>query len=155
MSENPLDKIDEADLNEWLDEWPETSGKEAADSAEVPNHPNDGDGPIHSTPEAGPAFESIFFSEPLQPDSVEETARKSGLAFSIGIVLFTSIAFMLFIGWGADLVLGTSPWGIVCGIVLGSVIGFVQIFRITSQIFDSDKPKSKIRPLLSDDDDDQ
>jgi F0F1-type ATP synthase assembly protein I len=32
-------------------------------------------------------------------------------------------------------VLGSSPWGIVAGIVLGSLIGFVQFFRITSQIF--------------------
>jgi F0F1-type ATP synthase assembly protein I len=42
---------------------------------------------------------------------------------------------MLILGWGADLLLGSAPWGVVVGIVLGSVIGFVQLFRISSQIF--------------------
>jgi len=82
------------------------------------------------------------------PDSVEETARKSGLAFSAGIAFFGSIVFMLFLGWLADLLLGSSPWGIVAGIVLGAIIGFIQFFRITSQIFGkSDAPK---RSFLSD-----
>ena len=37
---------------------------------------------------------------------------------------------MLILGWGADLLLGSAPWGIVGGIVLGSLIGFIQFFRI-------------------------
>lgn len=68
-------------------------------------------------------------------ESFAETTRRSGLAWSAGIVFFASVAFMLVLGWGADLLLGTSPWGLVGGIVLGSLIGFVQFFRLTSQIF--------------------
>lgn len=68
-------------------------------------------------------------------ESPDETFRKSGLAWSAGIAMFSSIVFMLVLGWLADLLLGTSPWGIVGGIVLGSLIGFVQLFRISSQIF--------------------
>lgn len=70
-----------------------------------------------------------------EPTTLAETVRQSGLAYSAGIALFASVAFMLVIGWGADVLLGTSPWGIVAGIVLGALIGFVQFFRITSQIF--------------------
>ena len=70
-----------------------------------------------------------------EPESITETIRRSGLAWSAGIAFFAAVVFMLILGWGADLLLGTSPWGIVGGIVLGSVIGFVQFFRITSQIF--------------------
>ena len=81
-----------------------------------------------------------------QPESMAETVRRSGLAYSAGIAFFASVVFMLVIGWGADLLLGSAPWGIVFGIVLGSVIGFVQFFRITSRIFrpetDSSAPKS-------------
>lgn len=100
------------------------------------------------------AEEPVLFVD-YQPESIEETARRSGLAWSAGIVFFSSIAFMLFLGWGADLLLGSSPWGIVGGIVLGSIIGFIQFFRITSQIFNSKKADSAIHPLMSKKDDEE
>jgi F0F1-type ATP synthase assembly protein I len=78
--------------------------------------------------------ESAFFQTETKPESFAETARKSGLAMSAAITLFASVVFLLVIGWFADLLLGTSPWGIVGGIVLGSIIGFFQFFRMTSQI---------------------
>ena len=70
-----------------------------------------------------------------EPQSAAETVRQSGLAWSAGIAFFAAVVFMLVLGWGADLLLGTSPWGIVGGIILGSIIGFIQFFRLTSQIF--------------------
>ena len=90
-----------------------------------------------------------------EPETVEETSRRGGLAYSAGIVFFASVAFCMFLGWGADLLLGSSPWSLVGGIVLGSVIGFLQFFRISSQIFKAADSKNKIKPLLdrSDDDD--
>ena len=75
-----------------------------------------------------------MFQTNFKPESPAETIRKSGLAYAAGITLFGSIAFLLIIGWFADLLFGTSPWGIVVGIVLGSIVGFFQFFRITSQI---------------------
>ena len=87
-------------------------------------------------------FDNADKSPPTGPDSKkpftlddEDTVRQSGLAYSAGIAFFAAVVFMLILGWGADVLLGTSPWGIVGGVVLGSVIGFVQFFRITSQIF--------------------
>ena len=96
----------------------------------------------------------ILQSMNYSPDSVDETARKTGLAWSAGIVFFSAIAFMLFLGWIADLLLGSSPWGLVGGIVLGSVIGFIQFFRISSQIFDNSAPKSGPQSLFDESDDD-
>jgi F0F1-type ATP synthase assembly protein I len=82
------------------------------------------------------------------PDSDEEMARRGALAWSAGIVFFSSIVFMLFLGWLADLLLGSSPWGIVGGIVLGSIIGFMQFFRISSRIFGSKKKGPAVHPLM-------
>ena len=81
-----------------------------------------------------PDSEPFVISE-TEPQSIAETVRQSGLAYSAGIVLFASVAFMLVIGWGADVLFDSSPWGIVSGIVLGALIGFFQFFRLTSQIF--------------------
>jgi F0F1-type ATP synthase assembly protein I len=84
--------------------------------------------------DATPDDEPFVLSE-SQPQSLSENVRQSGLAYSAGIALFASVVFMLLIGWGADLLFGSSPWGIVSGIVIGALIGFVQFFRLTSQIF--------------------
>lgn len=97
----------------------------------------------------------ILQNTDYSPDSIEETVRKSGLAWSAGVVFFASIAFMLFLGWIADLLLGSSPWGLVGGIVLGSVIGFIQFFRISSQIFGKSDSKSSPQTLFDNRDDDR
>lgn len=68
-------------------------------------------------------------------ESIGETARKSGLAYGAALTLFGSVVIMLVLGYFADRLFGTSPWGIIIGIVLGAAIGFYQFFRITSQIF--------------------
>ena len=76
-----------------------------------------------------------IYQSPAEPESIGETARKSGLAYGAAVTLFGSVIFLLALGWLADWLLGTSPWGIILGIVLGAAIGFYQFFRITSQIF--------------------
>lgn len=92
---------------------------------------------------------------PFSPESTEENVPRSGLAWSAGIAFFGAVAFCLFLGWLADLLLGSSPWGIVGGILLGSIIGFIQFFRLSSQIYSTKKPASEIRPLMSSDEDDK
>lgn len=86
-----------------------------------------------------PGMKAVPMQTQYNPPSMAETIRRSGLAWSAGIVLFGSVVFMLIVGWFVDLILGSSPIGIVVGIVFGSVIGFVQLFRITSQIFKNGK----------------
>jgi F0F1-type ATP synthase assembly protein I len=97
-----------------------------------------------------PAKPGVWSEYP--PETPEETARKGGLAWSAGIVFFSSVAFMLFLGWIADWLLGSSPWGLIAGIVLGSIVGFVQFFRISSQIFNPKKTAAAEHPLMPPDD---
>ena len=104
----------------------------------TPHTTSDGVLGLFDLPEAPtrePSKVEDFEISSTESESTAETVRRSGLAYSAGIAFTAAVVFMLILGWGADLLLGTSPWGIVGGIVLGSVIGFVQLFRITSQIF--------------------
>jgi F0F1-type ATP synthase assembly protein I len=109
---------------------PETPDlKLAAEPASEPKH--------QLNPEAEGIHSSYGPPPPLAeytPPTAGETIRMSGLAWSAGIMLFGSIAFLTVIGWFADLLIGSSPWGVVAGVVVGSVIGFVQLFRINAEI---------------------
>lgn len=67
------------------------------------------------------------------PDD-EETNRKSGIAYSAGLMLFSSVVAFCGAGWLADRWLGTKPWLLVVGIVLGAIVGFYQFIRLTSKL---------------------
>ncbi len=111
--------------------------KNLLDNEDPPDQPTKRSGAVVTSlfDDAEKQPEEPFILSELEPQSLSENVRQSGLAYSAGIVLFASVAFMLVIGWGADLLFGSSPWGIVSGIVLGALIGFFQFFRLTSQIF--------------------
>jgi hypothetical protein len=137
--ENIFEKVQEEPAALRWDELPGTGQEIPPQHTYVQEDP----GP---PPEAGPREYPPGFSEnepkpdvfvqtPYEPQSKADAIRGAGLAWSAGIIFFGSIVFMLILGWGADLLLGSSPWGIVGGIVLGSLIGFIQFFRISSQIF--------------------
>lgn len=85
--------------------------------------------------EPAPSAEEPYVLSQAPAESAAETMRRSGLAWSLGIAFVAAVGFMMILGWGADLLFGTSPWCLVAGIVLGSLIGFYQLFRISSQIF--------------------
>lgn len=146
---------DERDNSAWQDPWKEPAGETPWRQEEAQweqEQERAGETPWQQQ-DAEWEQEEVEYV-PYRPESADETARRGGLAWSAGIVFFSAIVFMLFIGWGADRLLGSSPWGIVGGIVLGSIIGFIQFFRISSQIFNSSKNDSSIRPLMPRDDDD-
>lgn len=121
--------------------------------------PVDNAAPIEEIPETNFEF-STFNPKPekeipvptaqiaeTRTESTAETMRKTGLAWSAAIVFFGSVVFMLILGWFADLLFGSSPWGIVVGIIFGSIIGFMQFFRITSRIINPSKSQLQNTPL--------
>ena len=155
---------------DWEDE---EEKRETEPSVEVAEHPyylatpppaeavEQPDNPWNNEPWNNPwkeaASEQQYWDTPVEyvdykPQNADETARRGGLAWSAGIVFFSSVAFMLLFGWVVDYLLQISPWGIVGGIILGSIIGFIQFFRISSQIFNPTKHESALRPLMPRDD---
>ena len=71
--------------------------------------------------------------QPPDPDSKQETNRKSGLAYAAGFTLFASVAAFTGLGWLLDKWFQITPWLLVLGIVLGSIVGLYQFVRISSK----------------------
>lgn len=64
----------------------------------------------------------------------EETNLKSGIAYAAALTLFASVISLCGIGWLLDRWLGTKPWLLVIGIVLGAAAGFYQFVRLTAKL---------------------
>ena len=64
----------------------------------------------------------------------QNVTGKSGVVYGAVLSLAMSIVSCLLVGWALDRWLGTSPWLIVAGVVLGSVAGFMQFIRLMSRI---------------------
>jgi ATP synthase protein I len=63
-----------------------------------------------------------------EQDEKAQTSR----AYAAGISLFATVAVCLGLGWGLDRWLGTSPWLLVGGIVLGSGLGLWEFIRLST-----------------------
>lgn len=70
---------------------------------------------------------------PADPEN-GEINRKSGVAYGAALTLFVSVISLCGVGWVLDRWLGTTPYLLVVGIVLGAVIGFYQFIRLTSKL---------------------
>jgi ATP synthase protein I len=69
------------------------------------------------------------------PDKDEQKVnRSSGALIGAVMALSSSIVSCLIVGWLLDRWLGTSPWLIVVGIIVGSVAGFMHLIRVMSRI---------------------
>ena len=60
--------------------------------------------------------------------------RKSGMVYAAVLSFVLSTVTMLGLGWALDRWLGTSPWLVVAGIVVGAGVGFYQFIRLLSRI---------------------
>jgi len=56
-------------------------------------------------------------------------SREFGPYLTLGLQLALSVVLFFFLGRWLDGVLGTSPWLMIAGLVLGSAGGFIQFFR--------------------------
>ena len=70
----------------------------------------------------------------MPEEGKEEINRKSGLAYAAAFSLFAAVVGGLIVGWLLDRWLGTSPWLLVAGLVLGSAAGLYEFFRASSKL---------------------
>jgi F0F1-type ATP synthase assembly protein I len=64
----------------------------------------------------------------------QEVNRKSAIVYGAVFSILISIISFLIVGWALDRWLKTSPWLLVGGIVLGTIIGFIQFIRLISRV---------------------
>ena len=64
-----------------------------------------------------------------------EENRKTGFAYAAGITLFASVAAFCGIGYLLDRWLGTEPWLLIAGIVIGSAVGLFEFVRLSSKTY--------------------
>jgi ATP synthase protein I len=67
-------------------------------------------------------------------ENKEETNRKTGLAYAAAFSLFAGVVSGLLAGWLLDRWLGTKPWLLVTGVILGAAAGFYELVRTTAKI---------------------
>ncbi|MDT4969567.1 MAG: putative F0F1-ATPase subunit Ca2+/Mg2+ transporter [Acidobacteriota bacterium] len=64
----------------------------------------------------------------------QAVTRKSGMVYAAVLSFVLSTVAMLGLGWLLDRWLGTAPWLVVTGIVVGAGVGFYQFVRLLSRI---------------------
>jgi ATP synthase protein I len=65
----------------------------------------------------------------------QDENRKAGFAYAAGITLFASVVSFCALGWLLDKWLGTDPWLLIIGIVLGSAVGLFEFVRLSSKTY--------------------
>jgi ATP synthase protein I len=70
----------------------------------------------------------------MPDENTEETNRKSGIAYGAALMLFSAVVSFCALGWLMDRWLGTKPWLLVTGVVLGAAAGFYQFIRLTAKL---------------------
>ena len=70
----------------------------------------------------------------MPDEDQQEINRKSGIAYAAAISLFAAVVGGLIIGWLLDRWLGTGPWLLVGGVILGAAAGFYEFIRAASKL---------------------
>ena len=57
-----------------------------------------------------------------------------GFGLRVGIELIAGLCVGLALGWLADRYIGTRPWGLIAGFLLGSAAGIVNVLRAVQNV---------------------
>lgn len=77
--------------------------------------------------------EEGYYQPSKNAEDASTTQDKGNMAIGAIYALIGSIVVFIIAGYFLDRVLNTSPWLIVVGIILGTIIGFYQFIRISGK----------------------
>ena len=60
---------------------------------------------------------------------LQDSINRSGPAAGVSYTLIGAIVFLGGLGYGFDLWRGTSPWGLIGGLMLGLIVGFYELAK--------------------------
>jgi len=63
--------------------------------------------------------------------ALQDNISRSGAAASAGYTMTGALALLGGLGYAFDRWQGTSPWGLLAGLVLGMIVGFYELIRTT------------------------
>ena len=70
------------------------------------------------------------FSFKRSAESLQDNVRRAGSAAGASYTLIGAIILLGGIGYGLDLWLGTAPWGLFVGLMLGLIVGFYELAKV-------------------------
>lgn len=76
----------------------------------------------------GSSDQRLFFARSLR--YLQENIRKSGPAATASYTLIATIVLLGGIGLAVDRWLGTSPWCLLGGLLIGIVVGFYELAKV-------------------------
>ncbi|MBI1954214.1 MAG: AtpZ/AtpI family protein [Proteobacteria bacterium] len=66
-----------------------------------------------------------------------------GIAFRLGTEFVSAIFVGLLLGYLIDYFLGTKPFGLIIMIILGSLAGFLNVYRASKQLLSDNQKREK------------
>ena len=76
-----------------------------------------------------------------------------GRAFRLASEFVAAVIVGAGLGWGADTLFGTAPWGMIILLLLGFAAGVVNVIRATAEL-NAEQAKQPMPPSVTDDEDD-
>ena len=85
---------------------------------------------------AGSFKEKDFGSNDRKQEQKEENTEQKALAsgLRIGVEFVSAIVISVVLGWVLDQSIGTTPWGVIGFFLLGSLAGFLNVYRAAQQM---------------------
>lgn len=72
-------------------------------------------------------------AQAVRAEASRTASTALGLGFRIGVELVVAVGVCAAIGWALDRQLGSGPWGMIAGVLLGFAAGLRNLFRTATR----------------------